>query len=601
MKSQLNIRYALITCAFLLIGFMANSQWQLTGNAGTNPATNFVGTIDNKPLVFRVNNKEVVRFKTGGRIDITNSTNTVYLGKNAGSSNQAAGNVFVGYEAAKNNDAGDYNVAVGYNAMYNCTGYGDHNVAVGTNALLSAVNGQSVFNTALGADVLTSNSYGVSNTSTGYYSMYANTTGSFNTANGQWALLSNTTGGSNTAIGEYAAGSNQSGDNNLALGSRSLLGNQTGSLNIAIGSHALASSVANGNNLAIGDSALGKYNDGSFTDYIVAVGSKALLNNTTGYYNTALGSSTLQTLTTGHSNTAIGFGANVASSNLYNTTSLGRGAVATASNMIMLGNSAVTVVRTYGAIIYPSDGRFKTNIKNNVPGLDFINALQPVTYNFDMHKLDNYTGADKLENDARLKSFDENARTAKEKKIYSGFIAQDVQKAAEKLSYDFSGVYKPQSDKDIYGLSYSDFVVPLVKAVQQLSQQNDDLKKEYENKIDDLQQQINQLKTLIAGNSMQSSQQNLSKTETVTASALAQNTPNPFRASTNISYTLPARYSNAQIAISDYTGKPIKIQMLNGSGKGNYNFSAAGLSAGTYNYSLYVDGKLTASKQMIIQ
>ena len=26
----------------------ANAQWGLTGNAGTNPATNFLGTTDNK-------------------------------------------------------------------------------------------------------------------------------------------------------------------------------------------------------------------------------------------------------------------------------------------------------------------------------------------------------------------------------------------------------------------------------------------------------------------------------------------------------------------------------------------------------------------------
>jgi len=598
MKLKFNTRCGLITCAFFLTGITANCQWQLTGNAGTNPATNFIGTTDNKPLVIRVNGNEVMRVKASGRIDITNSMKTVYLGKNAGINNQALGNVFIGYEAAKNNDAGDYNVAIGYNAMYNCNSYGDHNVAVGANALFSGVNGQSVFNTALGADVLTSNSFGVSNTSTGYYSMHNNTSGSFNTANGEWALLSNTSGGSNTAIGEYAAGFNLSGNSNLALGSRSLLGNQSGNLNIAIGSYALASSVANGDNLAIGDSALGKYNDGSFTDYNVAVGTKSLLNNTTGFYNTALGAGTLQTLLTGNTNTAIGYGANVALSYLSNTTALGRGAIATASNQIMLGNSSVTVVRTYGAVIYPSDGRFKKNIKSNVPGLDFINALQPVTYNFDMHKLDKYTGADKTDNDVRIRSLDETARTEKEKKLYSGFIAQDVEKTAEKLGYDFSGVYKPQNDKDIYGLSYSDFVVPLVKAVQQLSQQNDDMKKDYENKINDLQQQVNQLKALIV-NSTQSSQNILA--QNTTAGELTQNVPNPFKGSTNISYVLPKQYSNAQIIVSDNNGKAIKVQPINGSGKNSYNFSALGLSSGTYNYSLYIDGKLKDSKQMIIE
>jgi len=579
---------------------MAKSQWQLTGNAGTNPVTNFVGTTDNKPLVFRVNNKEVVRFKAAGRIDITNSTNTVYLGKNAGSLNQAAGNVFIGYEAAKNNDAGDYNVAVGFSAMYNCTGFGDHNVAVGANALFSAVNGQSVFNTALGADVLTANTFGVSNTSTGYYSMHANTSGSFNTANGEWALLANTSGGSNTAIGEYAAGFNRTGNGNLALGSRSLLGNQTGSVNIAIGGYALASSVANGYNIAVGDSALGKYNDGSFTDYNVGVGSKALLNNTIGFYNTALGSSTLKTLTTGYSNTAIGFEANVSASNLFNTTALGSGAIATASNQIMLGNSAITVVRTYGTVIYPSDGRFKKNINSNVPGLDFINALQPVTYNFDMHKLDKYTGADKLDNDERIKILDEAARTEKEKKLYSGFIAQDVEKAADKLGYNFSGVYKPQTDKDIYGLSYSDFVVPLVKAVQELSTMNgakDVTIQEQNTKITDLELRLAKIEAMM---NVQQSANYKQQAANLSSASLQQNVPNPFNHTTTINYTSPEKYSSAKIIVTDKSGTALKEVNISAKGKGSLQLDASTLAAGAYQYSFYVDGKLVDTKQMML-
>jgi len=587
---------AALLCCISSIAFTQN--WSLTGNAGTNPAVNFVGTTDNKPLVIRVNNSEIMRVKAGGRIDITNSTQTVYLGKNAGIANQSAGNVFIGHQAANKNDLGDYNVAIGYNAMYNATGFGDHNVAVGTNALYSAVNGQSVWNTAIGADVLSSNSYGVSNTSTGYYSMHANTSGSFNTANGEWALLSNISGGSNTAIGEYAAGSNTSGNSNTALGARALLGNQTGNTNIAVGIYALASSAANSGNIAIGDSALGKFNDGTYPDYMVAVGSKAGSNITTGYYNTCLGSSTLSTLTTGYSNTAVGYGANIASSSLYNTTSLGRGALATASNQIMLGNSGVTVVRTFGTVIVPSDGRFKKNIKKNVPGLDFINALQPVTYNFDMHKLDKYTGADKMDNDERERSTAEKSRIEKEKKLYTGFIAQDVEKIAEKLGYDFSGVYKPQTDADIYGLSYTDFVMPLVKAVQELSVMNN----KKDSAITALTQQNAALEARLTKieNMLNTSSINPSLTGSGINATLQQNVPNPAQTSTVISYSLPSKYVNAYIHITDKNGNMTKQINISGSGKGQVKFDATSLYSGTYQYTLFADGKAIASKQMII-
>ena len=52
----------------------------------------------------------------------------------------------------------------------------------------------------------------------------------------------------------------------------------------------------------------------------------------------------------------------------------------------------------------------------------------------------------------------------KEKIIFSGFVAQEVEKAAKEVNYDFSGVDKPGRENGLYGLSYAEFVVPLVKA-----------------------------------------------------------------------------------------------------------------------------------------
>jgi len=44
--------------------------WSLLGNAGANPAVNFVGTSDNQPLVVRTNNVERVRVAAGGNVGI---------------------------------------------------------------------------------------------------------------------------------------------------------------------------------------------------------------------------------------------------------------------------------------------------------------------------------------------------------------------------------------------------------------------------------------------------------------------------------------------------------------------------------------------------
>jgi len=44
--------------------------WLLTGNAGTNPATNFLGTTDAQHLVFRTNNLERMRITSSGYVGI---------------------------------------------------------------------------------------------------------------------------------------------------------------------------------------------------------------------------------------------------------------------------------------------------------------------------------------------------------------------------------------------------------------------------------------------------------------------------------------------------------------------------------------------------
>lgn len=134
-----------------------------------------------------------------------------------------------------------------------------------------------------------------------------------------------------------------------------------------------------------------------------------------------------------------------------------------------------------------SDRRVKTDIVDTTLGLDFINRLQPRDFNWtDDYKsqLDNYVNpvAD------RQKELISN--------IQQGFIAQEVQAAvfAETGSNNaFSGVAIKNitADEvanypadDPYGkINYESFVVPLVKAVQQLSAKIDVL----EARIDELE------------------------------------------------------------------------------------------------------------------
>ncbi|MFI5221071.1 MAG: tail fiber domain-containing protein [Bacteroidia bacterium] len=288
---------------------------------------------------------------------------------------------------------------------------------------------------------------GYMNTATGYKALYSNISGNQNTANGAYALFSYTTGINNTATGYNALGS---------LGS--------GNTNTAIGVYALYLSNYADNNTATGYSALFSNTNGSDN---TANGYQALASNTTGVYNTAVGESALSSNTVGYNNTALGYGTNVTSNSLSNATIIGYNASGTSSNQMRFGNSSITSIGGQVGWTTLSDARVKKNIQSNVPGLAFILKLNPVTYNIDVTTLDKLLRPDGFKNTPTQEELD--AKTAKSKIIYSGFIAQEVEATAKNVGYDFSGVDAPKNDKDLYGIRYAEFVVPLVKAMQEMN------------------------------------------------------------------------------------------------------------------------------------
>src|SRR5438105_11889981 len=67
---------------------------------------------------------------------------------------------------------------------------------------------------------------------------------------------------------------------------------------------------------------------------------------------------------------------------------IGYNAQVDASNKIRIGNTDVTSIGGQVGWTMFSDGRYKKNIKENVPGLEFINQLRPITYTVDLLGLD---------------------------------------------------------------------------------------------------------------------------------------------------------------------------------------------------------------------
>lgn len=212
-----------------------------------------------------------------------------------------------------------------------------------------------------------------------------------------------------------------------------------------------------------------------------AVGTNALLV-ATGGTNTAIGYSALSALTTSTRNTAVGYNAgnafangnwvtflgafaNASAGGFSNSMALGDAATVNASNKIRLGDGATSVIEGQVAYSFPSDGRFKTNVKEDVKGLDFIMKLRPITYNWQTTKYAEFIGTDK-------KALEEKAVLYKnaEQIVQTGFIAQEVEKAANEIGYNFNGVHKPTNPKDNYSVSYDLFIPSLTKAIQEQQQ-----------------------------------------------------------------------------------------------------------------------------------
>jgi hypothetical protein len=166
------------------------------------------------------------------------------LGRGALNDNMGDLNTAIGYQALYQNTNGNYNTAIGYKTLYFNT-IGVYNTASGLQALYSNTTG--TFNTAVGNVALYSNTTGDLNTAIGYQALQYNTTGNYNTANGHGTLYSNTTGTFNTASGDGALNENTTGNYNAVYGSQALLYNNTGNNNVAIGDSAGNKSIGSGN------------------------------------------------------------------------------------------------------------------------------------------------------------------------------------------------------------------------------------------------------------------------------------------------------------------------------------------------------------------
>jgi len=441
---------------------LPSTGWAPLGNAGLVAGTHFIGTTDNVNVQLRVNNQHAGHLADG----IT--TFGAYAGVATGTDHTAFGyeatrdlhglpvsqTTAVGYrslallnEEARNTAIGSYalssfvdlggtNTAVGHRALWalkvhNCTAVGYEAGAMDVNGPFWTVVGSQaasasaptlIWTTALGYQAGRTGAYGAGRSAA---------TGPWSYGFGAYAVETATTGAH--GFGYRAATNVSSGWGDVALGYEALSALTTGSHNTAIGAFALGNTTG-GDNTAIGYNALGGVGSGS--------------------YNTGIGALAGPTITT-----------------LNYTGAIGYNAVPTATGRIVFGTVASNnLTGGYGAWQNPSDARFKQDIREDVPGIELIQHLRPVTYRLNAQAIERFTGGEarlaRLEDPAPLRYMQQRWEEVAAARC-TGLLAQEVAVVLDSLHSDLDLVHRPTDAHDHYTLSYSALVVPLVRAVQQ--------------------------------------------------------------------------------------------------------------------------------------
>ena len=341
----------------------SSGGWGLIGNAATSPLTNFIGTTDNIPLRFRVNNIP------SGLLDPI--SDNAFFGYSAGAANSSGtSNTFVGSIAGLFNTTGQQNTFLGRGAgRANTTG--SWNVFSGYGAGFLNTTGSQ--NTFIGQQAGASNTTAGFNTFLGGYAGNGTTTGEHNTFLGNNAGRQNILGGNNTFVGDAAGQNTGSPDNvfvgessgaamffgaeNTYVGAGSGSVGTSGTLNTLIG-YRSGRSVTGGQNAMVGNKsgystttgALNAFH-GAFAGYWNTTGNfNTFIGNQSGFFNstaddnTFIGFGSGYSNTTGTANTYLGSGAGGAAT-VTNATAIGSLAQVTASNSMALGGTGANAVK----------------------------------------------------------------------------------------------------------------------------------------------------------------------------------------------------------------------------------------------------------------
>jgi hypothetical protein len=421
---------------------------------------------------------------------LTDNAETVCIGQRAGYNliTGAIKNTLIGYHAGEllGHADSDNNIALGHNALGggNSTETGNtanNNIAIGVDAYggSTVANFTASSGICIGHEAGKNITTGNSNVLIGKSAGDSITTGEHNIGIGTEALGVLGTGKYETAVGYYAlshvAGTNASGSLNAAFGYQAGKFVSSGRQNTFLGAYSgvgITGTRLTGNgNTGVGYYTLYKVQGAAANNAVF--GKTAAQELTTGSGNTLLGTKAGENLVTGINNTIVGFHAETSATDVNYEIVIGSGVDASnaftggGQDTIRIGRAAEYMEGdlTTNTWAHGSDRRIKKDIKDNSLGLEFINRLRTVTYK----------KKSASEHPSYFESYDEKDTQGSNKKHY-GFIAQEVKKAMQVVGEEEFNMWSERED-GMQQLSETSLITPLVKAIQELSKEMEELKR----------------------------------------------------------------------------------------------------------------------------
>jgi hypothetical protein len=225
-------------------------------------------------------------------------------------------------------------------------------------------------------------------------------------------------------------------------------------------------------------------------------------------------------------------------------------------------------VYTTGSYL-PSDITLKKDIKDFTKAIDIIDKLHPKIYQY------------RDDRNFKMMNLPKGERY--------GLIAEDLEKVLPNLVKQTKFQTATDEDRikgnatpaiDFKAVNYTELIPILIKGMQ-----------EQQTQIQELQNQVDALTSMIKNNNEPVAISN--------GDYLKQNVPNPGVNNTVIGYYVTENSGRAQIKIADEKGSAVKVYNVS-NGSGQLSIKSGDLAAGTYTYTLFVNGKRKDTKKMVI-